>query len=345
MVVAVGIGAWNAAIFHLVTHAFFKCLLFLCAGAIIHEMAHAIPAAAKVDPQDMRNMGGLRRFMPYTFILMVIASLALAGFPLTSGFLSKDSIVIAAFEWAVERGGAYLIIPVVLVLVSFLTAFYIGRMIFKVFFGKPKLWSDEKVTVFHEAPKGMLFPMAFLGVCSFFFVFSFNPISHQNAALMQGLTLLTGFQPIDSLHMFIPIVLITGSAIGWWLGYRWYVQGKYPFPENNALVQHAQKQGYINEFFQLIVVRSTLYLSRGLYWFDHYIVDGLTAGAASVTRAMSRIAAWIDHFMIDGLVNAVAQASYYLGHLLRWVQNGRLQNYMGFAFTMVLFGILYLVLR
>ncbi|WP_166332299.1 NADH-quinone oxidoreductase subunit L [Sphingobacterium chungjuense] len=345
MVVAVGIGAWNAAIFHLVTHAFFKCLLFLCAGAIIHEMAHAIPAAAKVDPQDMRNMGGLRRFMPYTFILMVIASLALAGFPLTSGFLSKDSIVIAAFEWAVERGGTYLIIPIVLVLVSFLTAFYIGRMIFKVFFGKPKLWSDEKVTVFHEAPKGMWIPMAFLGLCSLFFVFSFNPISHQNAALMQGLTLLTGFQPIDSLHMFIPIVLITGSAIGWWLGYRWYVQGKYPFQENNAWVQHAQKQAYINEFYQFIIVRSTLYLSRGLYWFDHYIVDGLTNGAASVTRAVGRVSAWVDRNLVDGLVNLVAQTSYYAGHLLRWVQNGRLQNYMGFAFTMVLFGILYLVLR
>lgn len=345
MVVAVGIGAWNAAIFHLVTHAFFKCLLFLCAGAIIHEMAHAIPAAAKLDPQDMRNMGGLRRFMPYTFILMVIASLALAGFPLTSGFLSKDSIVIAAFEWAIERDGAYLIIPIVLVLVSFLTAFYSGRMIFKVFFGKPKLWTEEQVTVFQEAPKGMLIPMAFLGLCSLFFVFSFNPISHQNAALMQGLTLLTGFQPIDSLHMFIPLVLIAGSAISWWLGYRWYVQSKYPFRENNKLIKHAQHQGYINEFYHLIVVQGTVYLSRGLYWVDHYIVDGLTQGAASLTRAISHVAAWIDRFLIDGLVNLVAKTTYHSGHILRWIQNGRLQGYMGFAFTMVLFGILYLVLR
>ncbi|MCL7988959.1 NADH-quinone oxidoreductase subunit L [Sphingobacterium sp. lm-10] len=345
MVVAVGIGAWNAAMFHLVTHAFFKCLLFLCAGAIIHEMAHAIPASSKTDPQDMRNMGGLRRFMPYTFTLMVIASLALAGFPLTSGFLSKDSIIIATFEWAMAHGGAYLVIPIVLVLVSYLTAFYIGRMIFKVFFGKPKLWTDEKVTVFHEAPKGMLIPMAFLGLCSLFFAFSFHPISHKNAALMQGLLLHTSFQPIDSLHLFIPILLICGSAIGWWLGYRWYVQGKYPLKENNLLVRHARQQGYINEFYQGIIVQSTLYLSRGLYWFDYYIVDGFTQGAASLTRATGRVAAWVDRYLVDGFVNAVAQASYYSGHLLRWVQNGRVQSYMGFAFTMVLFGILYLVLR
>src|SRR5690606_17567263 len=106
MMVGVGIGAWDAAMFHLTTHAFFKCLLFLCAGAVIHEMTH-LKAKAKldIDPQDLRHLGGLRHFMPKTFICMVVASLSLAGFPFTSGYLSKDSIVITAYEWANHLSG------------------------------------------------------------------------------------------------------------------------------------------------------------------------------------------------------------------------------------------------
>lgn len=105
MMVGIGIGTWDAALFHLATHAFFKCLLFLCAGAVIHEMVHLKEHSQfHFDPQDLRNMGGLRKYMPKTFILMVIASLALAGFPFTSGYLSKDSIIISAFEWAASKG-------------------------------------------------------------------------------------------------------------------------------------------------------------------------------------------------------------------------------------------------
>lgn len=88
---------------------------------------------ATFDPQDLRTMGGLRHHMPKTFVLMVIASLALAGFPLTSGYLSKDSIVISAFEWASQYGGLYFIVPTFLIFVSILTAFYIGRLLFKAF--------------------------------------------------------------------------------------------------------------------------------------------------------------------------------------------------------------------
>src|SRR5690606_21649866 len=124
MIAAVGIGVWDAAMFHLATHAFFKCLLFLCAGAVIHEMVHHKEhTKLDFDPQDLRNMGGLRQYMPKTFVLMSMASLALAGFPLTSGYLSKDAIIISAFEWAVQHGSGYMVIPVVLVIVSILTAF------------------------------------------------------------------------------------------------------------------------------------------------------------------------------------------------------------------------------
>src|SRR5690606_1881412 len=160
MMVGIGIGTWDAALFHLVTHAFFKCLLFLAAGAVIHEMAHLKEHShLDFDPQDLRQMGGLKQYMPKTFILMSLASLALAGFPLTSGHLAKDSIVISAGEWAVARGGGYLRIPVCLVLVSILTAFYIGRLILKPFFGESRLRARRPETLqahpVHEAPRTM----------------------------------------------------------------------------------------------------------------------------------------------------------------------------------------------
>src|SRR5690606_24386832 len=103
---------WNIA----ASHAFFKCLLFLYEDAVIHEMAH-FKAHEKldIDPQDLRNMGGLRKYMPKTFGLMMIASLALAGFPLTSGYLSKDSIVVSAYEWASALGTWHLLIPLTLI--------------------------------------------------------------------------------------------------------------------------------------------------------------------------------------------------------------------------------------
>src|SRR5690606_4914333 len=111
-------------------------------------------------------------------------SLALAGFPLTSGFLSKDAILISTFEWAIDQGTVFLLIPITLTLVSILTAFYIGRLIFKVFFGNFKL-KIAQVSL-HDANKTMLWPMTFLGICSLFFVFSLNPISYHEAKILKG---------------------------------------------------------------------------------------------------------------------------------------------------------------
>src|SRR5690606_4850705 len=207
MMVGVGIGAWDAAMFHLTTHAFFKCLLFLSAGAVIHEMTHLKQHHnLDIDPQDLRNMGGLKQYMPKTFIMMSIASLALAGFPLTSGFLSKDAIVISSFEWALEKGGVYLVIPILLSVVSILTAFYIGRLIFKAFFRKLRTEIADLHTM-HEAPSTMLLPMAFLTVGALFLVFSVHPFSYAHAPIMNGLTVQRLFPSVHILHSIVPLTL------------------------------------------------------------------------------------------------------------------------------------------
>ncbi|WP_149525004.1 NADH-quinone oxidoreductase subunit 5 family protein [Sphingobacterium hotanense] len=343
MMVAIGVGAWDAAMFHLVTHAFFKCLLFLGAGAVIHEMAHLKhDHHLDFDPQNINNMGGLRKQMPKTFVLMAIASLALAGFPLTSGFLSKDAILISSYEWAISKGGASILIPMLLTIVSVLTAFYIGRLIFKVFFGEFKLpLSPSNI---QDANKTMLLPMAFLGICSLFFVFSFNPISYHDANVFQGFYVDYSFEEVHTLHLLIPIGLTLASCFMWIIAWRWYVKGSYPLNAASKGIAFSLNQAYLNQFYTRTIVAGTVNLSKGLYWFDRNIIDGIVNQLGTLAKGISRVAAWIDKYIVDGLINTLGGTTYYFGHLLRWVQNGRLQNYLGFAFTVLLIGIIYLIL-
>ena len=344
MMVAVGIGAWDSAMFHLVTHAFFKCLLFLGAGAVIHAMAtvkqHGSP---EIDPQDLRNMGGLRKVMPKTFALMNIAALALAGFPLTAGFLSKDAIIISALEWAMAGHGFRIVIPLILLAVSVMTAFYIGRVIFKTFFGPLRL-SKSQEKLLHDAPVSMWAPMGFLAIGSLFFIYSIHPFSYEYAPILQGLAVTKTYASIPSFHLIVSVLLSAATLAVWWLGWRWYVHEKYSI-RPNALLAASENQLGLDKFYQRSIVKGTLALAQALSVFDNYVVDGIVHFTANLTRQLSIAVHWIDKYFVDGLVNTVAGAVYYMGHLLRWVQNGRVQNYLGFAFTVVLIGIIYLILR
>lgn len=347
MMVGVGIGAWDAAMLHLTTHAFFKCLLFLCAGAVIHEMAHfKAKTQLDFDPQDLRHMGGLRRFMPKTFYCMVIAALSLAGFPLTSGYLSKDSILITSYEWASDLGGVYILIPVLLIIVSLLTAFYIGRLIFKTFFGSFAYRSHIRAGIaFQEAPRTMLFPMFFLAAGSLFPLFSLSPADYHRSWIMQTLHADVSYTSLPQAHLFIPALLTAGAILGWLLGWRWYVKQKYPLSENNKLVLFLNKQGYLNTFNERVFVKGAVELSRIVYAFDQYVVDGLTKFFSWSVRQLSVAIYWIDKYVVDGVVNLVARGAYYIGHLVRHVQNGQIQTYLGFALTVVVLGIIYLIIK
>jgi NADH-quinone oxidoreductase subunit L len=190
MVLGLGVGAYSAALFHLVTHAFFKACLFLGSGAIIHAMHHE---------QDMRWMGGLRKHMPWTFATFTLATLALAGLPLTSGFMSKDAILAGAIGFAkVEGGGIFYLIPVLGFFSAMLTAFYMGRQIWLVFFGESRTHlkpadnhhgdhhahdshaahSDDHHAEHgvHEVSWNMRAPLVILATLSVFFVYSPDPL-------------------------------------------------------------------------------------------------------------------------------------------------------------------------
>ena len=199
MVLGLGVGAYSAALFHLVTHAFFKACLFLGSGAIIHAMHHE---------QDMRWMGGLRKNMPWTFATFTIATLALAGLPLTSGFMSKDAILAGALGFAeVEGGGIYNLIPFLGFLSAMLTAFYMGRQVWLVFFGESRTHlkpaddhhhghhaahghddhhADEHHGV-HEVPWNMRAPLVILATLSVFAVYSPDPLDGAKGWFMQML--------------------------------------------------------------------------------------------------------------------------------------------------------------
>ena len=349
MMVGIGIGTWDAALFHLTTHAFFKCLLFLSAGAVIHEMAHFKEHShLDFDPQDLRNMGGLRQYMPKTFLLMSIASLALAGFPLTSGYLSKDSIVISSFEWALSKGTVYLIIPISLIIVSILTAFYIGRLIFKAFFGEFRLldrvhdkFHDHPL---HEAPKTMLIPMFILDLFCLFPIFSFNPFSYHDSWLMDGLLLDDYiFAPSHLAHLIIPIILLVGSVVGWIIGWKWYVQDKYPLNPESLTLKASFNQGYMNEFYQAVFVNGTLKLAQFCYWFDRHVVDAFVSLIQFIVLSLSQLSVWIDKYIVDGFVNTVASVAYWTGNQVRLVQNGKLQTALYSVFLLVLLGLIYLI--
>lgn len=347
MMVGVGIGSWDSAMFHLSTHAFFKCLLFLCAGAVIHEMAHFTKQAnIDIDPQDLRNMGGLRKHMPKTFLCMSLASLSLAGFPLTAGYLSKDSIIISAFEWGIYRGGWSISVAIILIIVSILTAFYIGRLIWKAFFGDFRfsnlLRQGHSV---HEAPLLMLVPMIFLAFCCFAPVFGLQPFDYHATWIMQGLDAPTTYPVIHMAHLYIPSILTFGAILSWVIGWNWYAKQKYPFSPDNKLVLFANNQFYLNEFNEFVFVKNIKRVSRALYFVDRKIVDGLTYFFTNLVNWLSQIAHWFDKNILDGIVNLVGNSTYYLGHLVRHVQNGQLQGYIGFALTVLILGFLYLIIK
>ena len=174
MIMALGVGAPVYAFFHLVTHAMFKACLFLCSGSVIHAMHHSLHHLNDhdTDAQNMNNMGGLKSKMPITHIAMLISTLAIAGVPFFSGFLSKDGILAGTLSYYHMHHGWTVILPAAGFGAALITAFYMFRLIFKTFYGEPK--KKEIYDHIHESPLPMTIPLILLSVLSFAFVFTIN---------------------------------------------------------------------------------------------------------------------------------------------------------------------------
>lgn len=342
MILAMGTGAYNAGLFHLATHAFFKCLLFLGAGAVIHELEYFKEGSKlEFNSKDIRNMGGLKRYMPITYVTMLVACLALAGIPFTSGYLSKDSILIHTFEWSSSRQGLANLVPYVAVLTSWLTAFYIARLFFKVFYGEFK--HRHKIPVL-EAPSLMQLSLLALSVFCVFPIFSFNPLGPDSSWIVRGFPLSGEAAAESNLHIILPLIVSLMSIALIYFAYIIYVKRdkvREHATGHNALYQFVYNQWYIDRLFQLAFVKPVVYLSKASYGFDRKVIDGIVNTIGKLGIILAAITAFFDRYVVDGLINMLGSISKSIGNFTRHFQTGRFQSYVvGMLIAVLVFFIL-----
>jgi NADH-quinone oxidoreductase subunit L len=301
MFLACGVGAFSAGIFHLMTHAFFKALLFLAAGSVIHAMG---------GEQDMRHMGGLSKKIRWTYLTMLTATLAIAGAPLFAGFFSKDAILFATYQH--QPGGP--ILYFFGLLTALLTSFYMFRLIFLTFYGEQRY--DEHHVHVHESPKSMLIPLAVLAVLSIFggwfalpafwggpdyFANFLTPVfgSPEAAAGTEAASRTT--------ELLFALGAVTIALIGFLIAMSFYrkATGK---PESLAksmsgVYTTLLHKYYVDELYAAVIVKPLLWVSRNFLWQT------------------------IDVSAIDGTVNGIAAGAVGLGDEIRHTQSGNTRSY------------------
>jgi NADH-quinone oxidoreductase subunit L len=356
MVAALGVGGYTAGLFHLMTHAFFKALLFLGSGSVIHAMHHAYHELHDhhSDPQDMRNMGGMRPKMPITFWTMLAATCAISGVPFFSGFFSKDAILASALEKAmISSHPAHMVIFIVLLASAGITAFYMFRLVYLTFFGEP-----ARQEVHHhvaESPTVMTVPLIVLGVLSV--VGGYGGWFAELVAKPELATYAPGAIAAAAAHhdvahtahtmaMWLSI-FIAGAGI--LLSTAFYYWKKFSADavagRLKPIYNFLWKKWYFDELYAATVLAGTHLFSRISGWFDLKVIDGLVNGAAKVTVFGSWASGWNDNKIVDGLVNLTAQIIGWFGATLREVQTGRVQSYILMALgAVVLLYILQLAL-
>ncbi|MCB8875821.1 NADH-quinone oxidoreductase subunit L [Acidisoma silvae] len=280
MFVAVSVGAYQASIFHLITHACFKALLFLTAGSVIHAMS---------GEQDIRKMGGLAKLIPYTYVMMWIGSLALAGIPPLSGYFSKDAIVNAAF---MGHGGGYAWFCVAAA--AFLTAFYSGRLLLLTFHGKPR-GDDHVMSHVHESPLVMTGPLFLLALGAIFVggVFAHDFIGADQAKFWNGAISAINHPSIlldiDKTPFLIEILPTVLAVLGFVLSYVMYV-AKPELPAMLAtrfapIYRLLLNKYYFDELYDVIFVKPYHAIARAIWHVgDEDIIDGIPRGGAGLAR-------------------------------------------------------------
>ncbi len=296
MFIGVGVGAFREGIFHLVTHAFFKGLLFLAAGSVMHAMANRT---------DAWQMGGLRKAMPITFWTSAVAVLAISGVPPFAGFFSKDQILTEAYlhgfgaVWAVGLFAAIL------------TAFYMSRWFFLIFLGKPRYGPDVHP---HESPPSMTVPLIVLGVLSAIGGLALNPVHH--GPLYNFLEPATasvdalGLEPAGGFTepILIPIAIVA-ALLGIGLAYLAYVrrdvsQGRMAEPIRGTGAELLERKFYVDELYETVFVRAGGRIADAFVWVDTRVIDGAVNGAGAATMAAGRATRRVQTGLVRGYVAA-----------------------------------------
>jgi NADH-quinone oxidoreductase subunit L len=328
MIMAIGVGSASSAFTHLFAHAFFKCCLFLCAGVIIHELKHLKEKdQIHFDEQDMRNMGGLRKKLPFTFIAYTLSAAALIGLPFFTGFLSKDAILIQSFEWTSTQSEWTLLIPLLAFASVLLTAVYVARQYFLVFFGEFKFSNEVR---FKET-NAVKVPLVILCLCSLFFILSPNPFSISDSWLMRS------FNETLSHNNYIPVLSIILSIVGILAAYFIYLKKKIkPLNEKIFIYQFLFNGWYIDKTYDVLIVKPVVLFAEYVRRFDVKVIDGWVNAVPRITIIIADVVDWIDRNIIDGMVNLIARIARASGNFIRVFQTGRVQTYFGLA----IFGLL-----
>jgi NADH-quinone oxidoreductase subunit L len=323
MFIAMGVGAYAQGIFHLVTHAFFKACLFLGAGSVIHAMG---------GEQDMTKMGGLRQYMPRTFVTYLLATLAIMGFPGTAGFFSKDGIL----EEAYARGGIGLWLAGLCG--AGFTAFYMWRQVFMTFFGESR--ADERTKHhLHESPGVMTWPLVILALGAFPVGVLGLPAFLGHHRFVEWMEPVFGHGHGEAAHLphemalLLTLVSVAVALAGFGLAYLMYYRqslapDRFSSLAGGLFYRLSYNKYYVDEIYQAIFVNGTLLLARMGSLFDQYIIDGIVDGSASLTRFISWLNGLFDNYIIDGMVNAVANITFWLGNRFRRVQTGNINSYL-----------------
>lgn len=320
-----GAGA-DVSVFHLLTHAFFKAALFLCAGSVIHALHHAKTNNNEhYDYQDTRLMGGLKKFLPITTIVYILASLSLMGVPFFSGYLSKDALILNIFNQYNQQNNYYLLLFILVLLGVGLTAFYMTRQFFTIFMGEFRNKQLVKTSI-HEANWAIKLPLIILVALSTGVFFAINPFSDNSVWLWD---FLSGKESIHSNqhHLIVPVLSVFMTTLGIVSGY--FLRNKnlyYTIPTFDVL-------------FDALFVKTTLWLAKFAQIIDSNWIDALVNLLASMQIHFSVLVAWFDSTVIDGLVQMLAHVSGLLGKITRSFQGGKVQLY----FVWALLGLLSLV--
>ncbi len=316
MIMALGLGGYTAGTFHLLTHAFFKALLFLGAGSVIHA----------VHTNDIQEMGGLSGKMRTTTLTFVIASLSIAGiFPL-SGFWSKDEIIATA-----AKHPAFLAASLA---VAFMTAFYMFRLCFLTFYGAPR--DQHKFDHAHESPRSMTWPLIILAVLSVVAGWVGIPwLAHGYSSFVYH-----GephhAQPEILLMVVSTVVALSGIGLAYLMYYRRALSADAMARRFQPIYTLLYRKYYVDEVYDVIIIKPIHALARFLWSFDSNVIDGLVNLHATVTLWLAAAKQWFDVYIVDGLVNGIGLVTGAASSALRLVQTGRLANYL----LVVLFGLI-----
>lgn len=341
MVMALGVGAYTYGFFHLVTHAWFKACLFLASGSVIHAMHHAMHHHHNhhLDPQDIRNMGGLKKTMPWTYYTFLFATIAIAGVPLTSGFLSKDGILAGTLAFANLSG--HWLIPIFGFSAAFMTAFYMFRLTILAFHGEPK---TEIAKHTHENNMLIRFPLILLAILSIWFFYSLNPIDGGSGWFAHSFKAVKTVVPED-------------------LQYNWLIPNKVEHHSSehsnldigfettelpkehhylNKFEEEIHHQHYNAMFLSLLVAGLGIGLAFFIYHYKKLDVDKITekikplynfslnkwyfdeiyqATFINGTIGLSKAMFWFDSKIIDGIVNLSGWITKIMGFLIGLFDN------------------------